>query len=109
MLTSPSHTLADLIHWPVPMKGLSLGGNDDKFPKKQDGSRDIDTEWSIAQTWEQMEKVHASGKARAIGISNFSQAFITDLLKTAKVVPACNQVELRKSATSSLVSPCAQS
>ncbi|SGY44553.1 BQ5605_C001g00172 [Microbotryum silenes-dioicae] len=81
-----------LIHWPVPM---SPNGNDPKFPKKEDGSRDLDLEkWSVAKTWEGMEKVYKSGKAKAIGISNFSEAFIEDLLKTAKVVPAANQIEL---------------
>jgi len=50
-----------------------------------------DEEWTIAQTWEGMEKVLASGKARAIGVSNFSQPFVEELLKTAKTVPAANQ------------------
>lgn len=44
-------------------------GSDPKFPVKEDGSRDLDTEWTVAQTWEQMEKVYASGKAKAIGVS----------------------------------------
>ncbi|KAK4053225.1 hypothetical protein OIO90_003999 [Microbotryomycetes sp. JL221] len=80
-----------LIHWPVPMNG---SGNDPKFPTNPDGSRDIDTDWSVAKTWEGMEKVLASGKAKAIGVSNFSQAFLEDLLKTAKTIPAANQIEL---------------
>ncbi|SCV74349.1 BQ2448_6781 [Microbotryum intermedium] len=81
-----------LIHWPVPM---NPNGNDPKFPKKEDGSRDLDLEeWSVSKTWEGMEKVYKSGKAKAIGISNFSESFIEDLLKTAKVVPAANQIEL---------------
>ncbi|KAK4047996.1 hypothetical protein OIV83_005030 [Microbotryomycetes sp. JL201] len=80
-----------LIHWPVPM---NPNGNDPKFPTKPDGSRDLDTEWSIAQTWAGMEKVLASGKAKAIGVSNFSQAYLEELLKTAKTVPAANQIEL---------------
>ncbi|KAM0787883.1 hypothetical protein ACM66B_003933 [Microbotryomycetes sp. NB124-2] len=80
-----------LIHWPVPM---NPNGNDPKFPTKEDGSRDLDTEWSIAQTWAGMEKVLASGKAKAIGVSNFSQPFLEELLKTAKTTPAANQIEL---------------
>ncbi|KDE08341.1 glycerol dehydrogenase [Microbotryum lychnidis-dioicae p1A1 Lamole] len=72
-------------------KSLKLLGVD----YKEDGSRDLDLEkWSVAKTWEGMEKVYKSGKAKAIGISNFSEAFIEDLLKTAKVVPAANQIEL---------------
>lgn len=52
---------------------LTLGwwdaGNDPKFPKKPDGSRDIDTNWTVAQTWDQMEKAYEAGKAKAIGVS----------------------------------------
>jgi len=36
----------------------------------------------------------ATGKVRAIGVSNFSIKTLESLLKTAKVVPAVNQVEL---------------
>ncbi|EGO25221.1 hypothetical protein SERLADRAFT_465039 [Serpula lacrymans var. lacrymans S7.9] len=45
-------------------------------------------------TWADMEKVLASGKARAIGVSNFSIKTLEQLLKTANVVPAVNQIEL---------------
>ena len=41
-----------------------------------------------------MEEVFNKGLTRAIGISNFSITKIEALLKTAKVVPAANQVEL---------------
>lgn len=58
--------LADLIHWPVPLNGQ---GNDPKFPKLPDGSRDRDTEWSINQTWEQMEAILEKGLVKAIGVS----------------------------------------
>ncbi|KAI5478353.1 hypothetical protein MNV49_005204 [Pseudohyphozyma bogoriensis] len=80
-----------LIHWPVP---LNPNGNDPKFPTTPDGARDLHAGWKIADTWKQMEAVLATGKVRAIGISNFSQAFVEDLLKTAKVTPAVNQIEL---------------
>ncbi|GAA5825453.1 hypothetical protein JCM5353_003632 [Sporobolomyces roseus] len=80
-----------LIHWPVP---LNPNGNDPMFPKRDDGSRDLDKDWSIAKTWEQMEKVQEKGLTKAIGISNFSEAFIENLLETAKVPPVANQIEL---------------
>ena len=32
----------------------------------------IAREYPFEKTWESMEKVHESGKARAIGVSNFS-------------------------------------
>lgn len=38
-----------------------------------------------------LEKVKASGKARAIGISNFNKTLIDALMKEAKVLPAVNQ------------------
>uniref|UniRef100_A0A452Z8X9 NADP-dependent oxidoreductase domain-containing protein n=1 Tax=Aegilops tauschii subsp. strangulata TaxID=200361 RepID=A0A452Z8X9_AEGTS len=47
----------------------------------------------IPATWGAMEKVYASGKARAIGVSNFSCKRMEDLLAIASVPPAVNQVE----------------
>ena len=41
-----------------------------------------------------MEKVYKKGKARAIGISNFSKAEVERLLKETEVVPAAHQIEL---------------
>ena len=41
-----------------------------------------------------MEECVAKGLTRAIGISNFSITKTEKLLKTAKIVPAVNQVEL---------------
>ena len=40
-----------------------------------------------------MEKLVKSGKTRAIGISNFSQAEVERLLKEVSVVPAMHQIE----------------
>lgn len=40
-----------------------------------------------------MEALYDSGKARAIGVSNFSVKKLQDLLKVARVTPAVNQVE----------------
>jgi len=56
-----------LIHWPV----------EDKFP----------------DTWRALERIHAEGRARSIGVSNFKIHHIQELLKTAEIVPAVNQVE----------------
>ena len=38
------------------------------------------------ETWADMEKVYEEGKAKAIGISNFSVKTLGELLKTAKVM-----------------------
>ncbi|KAJ7860417.1 NADP-dependent oxidoreductase domain-containing protein [Mycena olivaceomarginata] len=45
-------------------------------------------------TWAELEGLHASGRARAIGVSNFSIKTLEQLFKTAKIVPAVNQVEM---------------
>ena len=68
-------------------------GNDPKFPKHPDGSRDLDTTWSYTQTWKEMEAVLATGKAKAIGVANFSVPFLEELMKSATVTPAANQIE----------------
>jgi alcohol dehydrogenase (NADP+) len=41
-----------------------------------------------------MEKVYKSGKAKAIGVSNFSKAELEKILAVAEVVPAAHQIEL---------------
>lgn len=40
-----------------------------------------------------MEKLPATGKARAIGVSNHSVPFLEKLLAEATIVPATNQIE----------------
>ena len=40
-----------------------------------------------------MEQLQRSGKARSIGVSNFSPAHLETLAKTQTVVPAINQIE----------------
>ncbi|KAF7345400.1 putative aldo-keto reductase [Mycena venus] len=46
------------------------------------------------QTWAELESLHSSGRARAIGVSNFSIKTLEQLFKSAKIVPAVNQVEM---------------
>ena len=40
-----------------------------------------------------MESVQAAGLTKSIGVSNFLPQHLEVLLKTAKVIPACNQIE----------------
>ncbi|KAI0731715.1 Aldo/keto reductase [Fomitopsis betulina] len=49
---------------------------------------------TFVETWREMERLIASGKTRAIGVSNFSIQTLTTLLANASVIPAVNQVEL---------------
>ncbi|KAL6142168.1 hypothetical protein ACLB2K_060451 [Fragaria x ananassa] len=70
-----------LIHWPVrKKKGSGFG------PEYL-----IQTD--IPATWRAMETLYDSGKARAIGVSNFASKKLSDLLDVARVPPAVNQVE----------------
>lgn len=59
-----------LIHWPTPARDTYL------------------------DTWRAFEKIHAEGRARAIGVSNFQPAHLQRIIDNSDVVPAVNQVEL---------------
>lgn len=47
-----------------------------------------------ASTWATLEAYHAQGKLKAIGVSHYTRQNIEALMKTAKVTPAVNQIEL---------------
>ncbi|MEL6559246.1 MAG: aldo/keto reductase [Bacteroidota bacterium] len=57
-----------LIHWPVKAK--------------------------YKETYHAMENIYSSGKAKAIGVCNFSIAQLEDLMEHSNIVPAVNQVEM---------------
>ncbi|KAF2637090.1 Aldo/keto reductase [Massarina eburnea CBS 473.64] len=77
-----------LIHWPSP-----FARSDEMFPKDSNGKTKAgDTDY--VDTYKAMEKCYKSGKAKAIGISNFSKAELERLLKETSVVPAAHQMEL---------------
>jgi diketogulonate reductase-like aldo/keto reductase len=65
-----------LIHWPNPAQFR------ESF------------EQTNAETWRAMEKIYRSGRARAIGVSNYLPRHLGALLKTAEVKPAVNQIRL---------------
>ncbi len=44
-------------------------------------------------TWKVMEAIYRSGRARAIGVSNFLQHHLEDLFSTAEIIPMVDQVE----------------
>ena len=60
-----------LIHWPLP--GI-----------------DVD----FVETWKALEEIYRSGKAKAIGVSNFQPTHLRRLLQDSDIVPAVNQVEV---------------
>lgn len=53
--------------------------------------------WPVAgfykDTWKALEKIYESGRAKAIGVSNFLVPHLEDILSDCKVVPAVNQIE----------------
>lgn len=74
---------------------MNPAGNDDRFPKLPNGERDIisDGSYHHTHTWAQMEALLPEGKARAIGVCNYSAKYLQELLAVAKTVPAVNQIE----------------
>lgn len=48
---------------------------------------------NFQESWKVMESILASGRAKAIGVSNFQTNHLDTLLAGAKVVPAVNQIE----------------
>ncbi|NND16583.1 MAG: aldo/keto reductase [Eudoraea sp.] len=44
-------------------------------------------------TWKALERLYAEKRVRSIGVSNFMQHHLEDLLETAEVVPMVNQME----------------
>jgi len=53
-------------------------------------------DWNFVKTWEQMQKLPASGRVKNIGVSNFAIKNLEILLNdpTCKTTPAVNQIEL---------------
>lgn len=44
--------------------------------------------------WEAFEEIYRSGKARAIGVSNFLERHLAPLIREAKINPMVNQIEI---------------
>jgi diketogulonate reductase-like aldo/keto reductase len=56
-----------LVHWPVP--------------------------GCYQETWRVMEEIYQSGRAKAIGVSNFQAHHLEDILRDGQIAPTVNQVE----------------
>ena len=46
------------------------------------------------ESWKALEKLYKDGRVKAIGVSNFKEHHLDDLLTEAEIVPMINQVEL---------------
>lgn len=70
-----SHVDLYLIHWPTPANG------------------------SPVETWETLGELRAEGLTTSIGVSNFDERFLPEILETG-LVPAVDQIELHRSSSS---------
>ncbi|EGU75415.1 hypothetical protein FOQG_02934 [Fusarium oxysporum f. sp. raphani 54005] len=81
-----------LVHWPIAAEKdedyKPKIGPDGKYVIKKDLTENPEP------TWRAMEEIYASGKARAIGVSNWTIEGLKKLLSFAKVKPAVNQIEI---------------
>ncbi|TRM70482.1 NADP-dependent oxidoreductase domain-containing protein [Schizophyllum amplum] len=80
-----------LMHWPVPLRPNEKG---DMIPLRPDGSRDVDEEWKISDTWKQFEDLQKKGKVRSIGVSNMSQKTLEQFLPKVSIKPVVDQLEI---------------
>ena len=76
-----------LMHWPS-----AFARSDELFPKEGDKTKTGDTDY--VDTWHAMEKMQEKGKAKAIGVSNFSKSELERLLSKANTKPAAHQMEM---------------
>ncbi|OQD66715.1 hypothetical protein PENPOL_c004G00893 [Penicillium polonicum] len=76
-----------LMHWPCPLRG-----GDKWFPLDENGIFEL-ADIDYITTYKAMEKLLATGKVKAIGVSNFNIRRLEELLSKVDVVPAANQIE----------------
>ena len=76
-----------LMHWPIALKpGVS-------FPEKAEDFISL-SEVPLIDTWQAIEECMQQGLTQHIGVSNFSQKKIEDLMQQAGIRPEMNQVEI---------------
>jgi diketogulonate reductase-like aldo/keto reductase len=81
-----------LVHWPI-----AAESDDNHMPKLgADGKYIIKADLTAnpEPTWRAMESLARSGKARAIGVSNWTIPGLQQLLKIAEIKPTVNQIEI---------------
>lgn len=76
-----------LIHWPIAFKpGVGFAEKREDFFTYNDVP--------LSQTWEAMQDLKAKGLAKHIGVSNFNQAKLAEIMKIGGQLPEMNQVEM---------------
>lgn len=77
-----------LIHWPV-----QFASGERWFPLDDAGVFKA-SHTDVVKVWQIMEKLLATGKTKAIGVSNFNVGRLKQVLASCKVKPAANQIEI---------------
>jgi len=77
-----------LIHWPLTMKS-----GDEMFPKLEDGTPDYGTFVPHIDTWKMMEECVRLGLTKHIGLSNFNEDQIQNILNHCSIPPTVLQCE----------------
>lgn len=76
-----------LIHWPVAFKkGVAFPGKDSDYLSLE--------EVPLLETWEAMLEAKEHGLVKHVGVSNFSEKKLTQLMSESREAPEMNQVEL---------------
>jgi alcohol dehydrogenase (NADP+) len=76
-----------LVHWPVAFKsGVGFAKNREEYYTYQDVP--------LSQTWEAMQLLKKSGLTKHIGVSNFNQAKLQEIIGVGGQQPEMNQIEL---------------
>ncbi|SYW78097.1 probable hexokinase [Ustilago bromivora] len=88
-----------LMHWniafvPEDVPAGQLPRDSKKDPKTGKHLLDLETTENFVQVWKEMEKLVDEGLVKNIGISNFSIRRTKELLKSCRIKPVVNQVEL---------------
>ncbi|KAF4266493.1 hypothetical protein LV164_006158 [Aspergillus fumigatus] len=78
-----------LIHWPVSFR---YSTTTNQPVDAETGLVDV-IDVPLKDTWAAMEKLVDKGKVRSIGVSNFTRQRIEELMTTARIPPAVNQIE----------------
>ncbi|ODM23793.1 hypothetical protein SI65_01382 [Aspergillus cristatus] len=78
-----------LVHWPVAFEHT----NETLTPLDPVTKRFRLADVPVSDTWAALEKLVKAGKIRSIGVSNFTVDKIQELLQTAEIPPAVNQIE----------------
>ncbi|CAG8976890.1 hypothetical protein HYALB_00003501 [Hymenoscyphus albidus] len=83
---------AFLFHWPFAVEKTE----EREVKKDKDGKYILNHERTsnLLPAWRAMESLQTSGKAKTIGVSNFTVAHLTNLLSSATIKPAINQIEI---------------